>query len=336
MNPLLLLPLLAACRHHPVPPPLEPVVERPVWIPTPEHAEIPLEEAPELALVPLELGGDRRAPQAIEDAARLGDGLLLAMRGLGAVVYDPARPAELRAIGVPEVQRVAVDGAGAFAVVGEYEALHGIEVATGTERWVVKTDENPGGIAFLPDGRSFVAAVRDRVERRDAATGALLWTWKMAAPATDNEADTVGALVVSPDGRTVFTHSHDRVHALDAKDGSLQKDLIRLADRVGSLAVSPDGELLVAGGWDRSFRLVRVGSGEEILKVLTPGWVTDAAWAPDGSAFAIVDLEGGLDLRSASGARLGAADTDTDGLIWLASGTLIAWGDDEAFTVQVP
>lgn len=342
MSSILVALLLFACPHRPPPVPAAPEPTppdpAPRWEPSDKEV-VASSDGAALLVTPLALGGDTDAPGAIWSAAPVGSGLLLGIREFGAALYDPARPAELRNLGVAEVQALAADRTGSFAVVGDSEGLHGIDLGTGVERWQVAIDENPGIVAVFPDGRSFVVAIGDRVDRRDTATGALLWTWKADPPATDNQPDTVGALALSPDGGTVFTHSYNRVVVLAAGDGAFRKDVVRLDNFVGALAVSPNGEWLLAGGWDQSCRLVRLSDAREMLNIQMPGWVTSVAWAPDGSTFALLDIGGHLELRAADGTLIGTAavsEDSTSGLVWLESGVLVSWASEEAFTVTVP
>lgn len=330
--------LMAACPRSPA----KPITADPTpperWEPSYKEVETP-PDGDVMLVQPLELGGGSHAPGVITAAAPLGGGLLLGLDGFGAALYDPRQPTELRKLGLPEVQMVAADPAGTVALVANYEDIVGIDIATGKELWLVPTGDNAGAIVLFPDGGSFVVALAGRVERRDAASGAVLWTWKADPPETDNQPDAISALAVSPDGKTVFSHSYNRVVALAAMDGAYQKDIAKLDNYVGALAVSPDGKWLLAGGWDQASRLVRVADGKEILNIPSPGWVTSVAWSPDGTMFATRDIGGHIELRSVEGVLLGKAQTSEDstsGLVWLASGQLVSWASDEAFTVSLP
>lgn len=331
-----LVVLTAACHHRRPPAPADDGFRGPVdapveVLPTDDGFRHPDLDTPEL-LRPLPLSADLvQAREPIWDASALPGALVLAERGFGVLMVNPATGESIRNLAFPEVQQVASrDG---LVVVGEYEALHGVDPSSGAVRWTATIEENPRELVFMPDGASLLAAVHNRVERRDAATGALRWAWTASPAKNDGDIDTVTALDVTPDGLTVVTHDGSQVISLVAETGTRTREITQLGDTVFAVALSPDGGLLVAGSMARDLVLLDFRAGKVLRSFTTPGWVVDVAWSPDGRSFATFDLSGHVEVRDANGETLMEAEVEgssNSGLLWTATGLLV-WSDDRAW-----
>lgn len=331
--------LTVACHHRRPPTPADDGFRRPVDAPAPSELPAddgfrhPVDADPPSLLRPLPLSADLvQAREPIWDMSALPGALVLAERGFGVLTVNPATGESFRNLGFPEVQRVASrDG---LVVVGEYEALHGVDPATGATRWTATIEENPRDLVFMPDGASLLAAVHNRVERRDVATGALRWAWTARPAKDDGDIDTVTTLDVTPDGLTVVTHDGPQVISLVAETGTRTREITRLGDTVVAVALSPDGSLLAAGSIARDLVLLDFRAGKVLRSFTTPGWVVDVVWSPDGRYFATLDLSGHVEARDASGETVMEAEVEgssNSGLLWTADG-LVVWSDDRAWT----
>jgi WD40 repeat protein len=331
--------LTAACHHRRPSTPADDAFRRPIDAPAPstlpddDGFRHPIDDVPPSLLRPLPLSADLdQAREPIWDMSALPGALVLAERGYGVLTVNPDNGEALRNLGFPEVQQVASrDG---LVLVGEYEALHAVDAATGAVRWTATIEENPRELVFMPDGGSVLAAVHNRVERRDAATGALRWAWTASPAKNDGDINTVTTLDVTPDGLTVIAHDGAQVISLVAETGTRTREITRLGDTVFAVGLSPDGSLLVAGSMARDLVLVDFRAGKVLRSFTTPGWVVDVAWSPDGRFFATLDLSGHVEVRDASGeTTLEAAveGSSTSGLLWTETGLLV-WSDDRAWT----
>ena len=331
--------LMAGCSHRCLRPPVDPV---PPEISTPDPEPPP--EADRAAgwtatALPV-FDASTTAPGSLWSAAPLpGHQLLLAVRGFGAVRVDPTAPARLAAFGDPELQLVTAAPDGALGLAAGFQRASAYDLLSGSERWQITYDDNPRAAAWSADGADVYLAVGRSLERHDAATGALRWRWTNRPSTDDGDPDSVSAVALTPDGITVITHDRSRVVALLAANGAEVHTLLDLGAYVGALALSPDGEKLVIGGWDKQFHLIDRKSKRELAVHLTAGWAQAAAWSPDGTRYATLDLRGALTIHTADGAPIAALEIPSDaesGLLWHPDGTLHAWAEGRLFAVRPP
>jgi WD40 repeat protein len=106
----------------------------------------------------------------------------------------------------------------------------------------IPTERGCLSLAFLPDGRGLVGAVRHNVIVWDAKTGAVRAT-------LSGHQDEVRSLALTPDGRTLLTASKDKtVRVWDVASGAERAVLEWDVGNVNAVAVAPDGTTAAAGG----------------------------------------------------------------------------------------
>jgi WD40 repeat protein len=106
----------------------------------------------------------------------------------------------------------------------------------------VPTERGCLALAFLPDGRGLVGAVRRDVVVWDARTGAVRAT-------LSGHKDEVRGLALTPDGRTLLSASKDKtVRVWDVGSGAERAMLEWNIGNVNAVAVAPDGRTAAAGG----------------------------------------------------------------------------------------
>jgi WD40 repeat protein len=135
-----------------------------------------------------------------------------------------------------------------------------------------------GGVAFSPDGGTFLTAVGGKGPRlwnapRSFVPGSLL-----------RHPGKVLAVAFSPDGKMILTGASDNAARLwDAATG---KELGQLPhqDRVKAVAFSPDGRRILTGSSDEKAQLWDVATLKPIGSPLhhPPAWLSGVAFSPDG------------------------------------------------------
>jgi mono/diheme cytochrome c family protein len=134
------------------------------------------------------------------------------------------------------------------------------------------------GLAFAPDGKTFVSCGEDQTLRLwDVATG-------KEAQRFAGHNDEVTDAVFTPDGRHLVSAGRDRsVRLWDAATGKEECRFTGHTDVVRCVAVSPDGKQILSGGADRTVRLWDLASGNELSSLPGhTGTVTAVAFSPDG------------------------------------------------------
>ncbi len=317
--------LLGCAAHTPVqptpspdvPPPMDPFVVGPD-APTPDAGGGPA------TLEPVAVDAPVGSPMDVDVAA---GGLLVPVQNGAAVLLDAAGGAEVRRFAVEDAQMTSVSPDGVRGVVGHYEGLVGVDVASGRTLWSAKTGGNTLALAWANDGASFLDAWDDHAERRDAATGALRWSATLPPPADPDAANSVKALAVSPDG-TLVAWSRDRTVALlDGATGKAVRDLGAHGEAVSAVVFAPDGRTVVSGGWDREVRAWAADGSGPRWHAETGGWIAALAVSPSGRTVAVADIAGGLEVRAlVDGAWLAAGQLDASStlqLAWTADGSAL-------------
>ena len=159
------------------------------------------------------------------------------------------------------------------------------DLATGKERQGPSgTDRRVLGLAFAPDGKTFVTSEKDDSLRVwDAATGAEL----RRLPGKRGRPD---KLAFSPDGRVLATAVSQRkeVYLWDVATG---REGVRLVGQQAGLSVvlcfSPDGKILATAHADcRVIQLWDVASGKEIRQLHGGPGTYSLCFSPDGRTLA--------------------------------------------------
>ncbi len=161
----------------------------------------------------------------------------------------------------------------------------GAAVRLGTVRF--RSPDWGGSLAFLPDGKTLVAAGDRRLLFWDAASGRLRQI--------DTGGQYVGTLVLSPDGKHIAAAS-----SLHGEGNQPDLAVVRVFETAGGkevrafrrtdsnediqcLAFSPDGKLVASLGRSGVLRLEEIASGAEILRQQFPGDIqSHLAFSPDG------------------------------------------------------
>ena len=133
------------------------------------------------------------------------------------------------------------------------------------------------GVAFSPDGKSFLTASEDRAARLwDAADKHQIRVFA--------HEDFVTAVALSADGKLLLTGSEDRMAQLwDVTTAKVVGQPLRHQATVMSVALSPDGRTALTGGLDHTGRLWDTTTCKSIGQPLRhDAWVSAVAFSPDG------------------------------------------------------
>jgi WD40 repeat protein len=176
-----------------------------------------------------------------------------------------------------------------------------------------------------------------------------LWDSELREKQADFEGECGGieSLALSPDGRYVATGgrelNHDRRGHLVLWDVARRKALRALgpqASRVLALGFSPDGALVASGGFERSPRIWRVPSGEEVATLeKQPFSISQLIFTPDGRQLVVTSHKGDVTIWDATswtqqrefrvdGLYLDAAALTSDGSYLAVGGQLYKPGSD--------
>jgi WD40 repeat protein len=138
---------------------------------------------------------------------------------------------------------------------GDSPEQHGAPVATFDTliRWM----DEPGGVAFSPDGRLVLSAVHGKVLKLwDIETGNLVGTFT-------GHGSTVSSVAFSSDGRRILSGSSDNTVILwSTEDRRAIHIFSGHESQVTSVAFSPNSRLALSASKDKTVKLWDVESGE--------------------------------------------------------------------------
>jgi hypothetical protein len=138
------------------------------------------------------------------------------------------------------------------------------EAASGKELHILRHNSPVVGVAFSPDGRSFLS-FSGTSRLWDTASGK-----ELATLVHDKEVQPVG---VSPDGRIVLTTNRDNMERLlDAASGK-ELAAFRHDAEVKAVAFSPDGRTVLTGSEDKTARLWTLPSPAPDERARVRAWV---------------------------------------------------------------
>jgi WD40 repeat protein len=145
-------------------------------------------------------------------------------------------------------------------------------------------------VAWSPDGKRFVAGLRDRTVRLykvevDHPFGRIFEEIEIFST------DDMGGLrtvAYSPDGTMIASGGHDSIIRLwePKREGSLIRELRGHRDMVEALMFSQDGTRLLSTSRDGTLRLWDLKTGQLNLSIKTSGPVYAAAFSPDAKQVA--------------------------------------------------
>jgi WD40 repeat protein len=194
----------------------------------------------------------------------------------------------------------------AFSPDGNYLATGGIGVGGGLQLWDTATGQLQRvfigdellqwGVRFSPDGRYLLSGNLSGVARLwDVAAG------EEVRQFVHSSSMNIYDVAFSPDGKHILIGGPDpgrpiaTAQVWDAQTGEVLLRLIFPArdDAIFRVAFSPDGQtMLTAHGIPPALKLWEAGTGKEIRQFTGhTGWVTGAAFSPDGAYIATASFD---------------------------------------------
>jgi WD40 repeat protein len=139
------------------------------------------------------------------------------------------------------------------------------------------------GVAFRPNGKSFVTASGDpatldgAAQIRDTRTGRLGRTFRIK---NGHWASSAG---LSPDGQMLVTASDDAARVWDTRTGRLRRRLVGHGESLTDARFSPDGHFIITAAADGTARIWDAATGRQRMVLRgSQGYVNSAAFGPDG------------------------------------------------------
>jgi WD40 repeat protein len=159
-------------------------------------------------------------------------------------VWDVAKGNEMRQFPVGAGKRAFFSAGGRrLAVVDQSNALVFYDVSSGKElgRWRGNAPSHYLGqdgfltVAFAPDGKTVALGGGERIDLREADTGAAVYPGHSRA---------VKAAVLSPDGQTLATYSQDGLHVWETATGKQRWQMAASAAGIHGFAFTPDSKAI--------------------------------------------------------------------------------------------
>jgi outer membrane protein assembly factor BamB len=219
--------------------------------------------------------------------------------------FDAGTGARRWAFDMPQVERSFLLDATNFAVAGGSVcvaadgAIHAVDATTGTTRWTVPLDERHDGLRVgVGAADALYVANRDRLEKRDPASGRVLWAYTgiaTAAPTTD------GARCFIQDGLSITALAADTGRMIWRHDVE-QNLLIRLA--------AADG--LVCGVDDTSGTLMALDAVTGTVR-----WSATVPQRPSNDPRRLAAVGSGVVCVTSDDNQVHAFSADTGALLWV-------------------
>jgi WD40 repeat protein/energy-coupling factor transporter ATP-binding protein EcfA2 len=193
---------------------------------------------------------------------------------------------------------------------------------------VLANEQAPGGpitaACPLPDGSVVTISHQGELDVWRASSR----RWARLRPPDDAVSDAV-SLAATPDGRDVFVQTQQGKIFLVAQGFAAQV----LADRASHMTVSDDSDVLAFIGTDHQLQ-VWWRSDPHLVRIPTPGGLTDLSFVPGSRALAAVQADGDLRFWDATGVQpLGDTVTASDHVLVAAHADIVATTDPYATRV---
>jgi len=259
------------------------------------------------------LGVFLRSPEDDANTAHVAD--LATGQHLGELAYDLGDTSAIAAAEtedvLPQVSSVAITPDGETALVGIEFIVRGpkafaeagyvavFDVASRTQRALVRTPWAAIGLAMAPDGRRAVINGEDGAALLDVASAEIVGTpvelERMAGMDWTTSAE------VSPDGRLAALARNGEVVLVDVSTGRVVRrgQVAEAEDQlIQAIAWSGDSTKVVAGSSGGWLHFVSAATLEPVApgRLITGGWVTDLETSPDGRIVASIGSDGDVTL----------------------------------------
>ncbi len=206
--------------------------------------------------------------------------------------------------------------AGDVLVVGAADGgIHGLDLATGAERWVVRTGGVVRSTAAVADGVAYVGSNDGRLYAISVATGEKLWMYSLGGSVTPSPLVSNGLVIVGSRGTDVV--------AIDVATG-LERWSYSLAPSWAESSPVPLGDMIVFGSSSAgTVTAVDAATGAERWTSLVGGWPWSRPAIADGDVY-VTTAGTGTTVTGTPGIR--ALDGATGDMLWGAPiGTALRW-----------
>ncbi|MEW6616174.1 MAG: caspase family protein [Thermodesulfobacteriota bacterium] len=193
-------------------------------------------------------------------------------------LYEVNTEGELWQKQMGDYLHIAISPDGSHILSGGYKMpLQLFETASGKEVRNFSYDEKGTPLAFSPDGKNVLSAIRRELLLWNAFTGNTLRTFSGLVKG-------VTAIAVSPDGRAIISGEHDgTVRFWNMSAGKETRTSKAHEGWINSLSFSPDSRFAVSGSHDKNFKLWDAITGTELRTFIGhSGEVTSVVFSPNG------------------------------------------------------